>query len=203
MVKNKLIIFDLDGVLIDSKIMHFDALNHALVQVDKKYFIDYNDHLKNYDGLSTFKKLEILTKLKSLPKEAYDEIYKLKQNYTNRWIDNLKEDRRLIDLFQSLKNDNTIAVASNSIRNTVKNSLLNLGLMKYVDFYASNQDVSLPKPHPEIYWKCMTVLNFIPSNTLIVEDSPIGREGARNSGATLIEIDTPSELTLDLFKNYD
>ena len=59
-----LIIFDLDGVLIDSKEVHFNALNNALSEVGKEYIISKEDHLKIYDGLPTRKKLSLLAELK-------------------------------------------------------------------------------------------------------------------------------------------
>ena len=62
------IIFDLDGVLINSKDIHFEALNRALSENSVNYQISYEDHLKNFDGLPTLTKLEILNKKKVLPK---------------------------------------------------------------------------------------------------------------------------------------
>ena len=59
---NKLIIFDLDGVLIDSKKIHFLALNKSLANVDKKYIITKKEQKKFYEGLPTSEKLKILTK---------------------------------------------------------------------------------------------------------------------------------------------
>ena len=61
-----LVIFDLDGVLYDSKKFHFEALNLALIDIDKKYEISYEDHLRIYDGLPTNRKLEILKEEKSI-----------------------------------------------------------------------------------------------------------------------------------------
>jgi beta-phosphoglucomutase-like phosphatase (HAD superfamily) len=55
MAETKLAIFDLDGVLIDSKEIHFLALNEALKSVDSKYVISESDHATKYDGLSTSK----------------------------------------------------------------------------------------------------------------------------------------------------
>ena len=55
----KLVIFDLDGVLYESKEFHFDALNQALSEVDSSLEISKEEHLKSYDGLSTNKKLDI------------------------------------------------------------------------------------------------------------------------------------------------
>ena len=57
----KLIIFDLDGVLVDARELHYNALNKALEAIDKKYVIDREEHLSTYDGLSTKKKLNLLT----------------------------------------------------------------------------------------------------------------------------------------------
>ena len=64
---NRLVIFDLDGVLIDSRKIHFDALNDALASVDPKYVISTQEHHSRYDGLSTNKKLSMLTDEKGLP----------------------------------------------------------------------------------------------------------------------------------------
>ncbi len=70
-----------------------------------------------------------------------------------------------------------IAVASNSIRKTVKAVLVSLGLIDYVDVFISNEDVTRNKPYPEMYWKCMTILGAIPATTVILEDSPVGKKG--------------------------
>ena len=49
----KLIIFDLDGVLIEAKNIHYETLNDALSSVDDKYVISWNDHLSKFYGLKT------------------------------------------------------------------------------------------------------------------------------------------------------
>ena len=56
----KLIIFDLDGVLVDARELHYNALNKALESIDKKFIIPRDEHLSTYDGLSTTKKLNLL-----------------------------------------------------------------------------------------------------------------------------------------------
>ena len=71
----KLVIFDLDGVLYESKEFHFDALNIALEEVDKKFIISKEEHLNIYDGLSTKKKLELLTINKGLDSNLYNQIW--------------------------------------------------------------------------------------------------------------------------------
>ena len=78
----KAIIFDLDGVLVESKDIHFLALNKALKELDSKYVITYDEHLAKYDGLSTKVKLIKLNEEKKLPKNTFLTINKRKQELT-------------------------------------------------------------------------------------------------------------------------
>lgn len=75
----KLILVDLDGVLIKIKDLHYRALNKAL---GEDYAISLKDHHGRYDGLPTKVKLGMLTKDKGLPVEQYEEIWRNKQKYT-------------------------------------------------------------------------------------------------------------------------
>ncbi len=193
---NKLVIFDLDGVLIDSRDMHYDALNRALENVDEKYVISRDEHLSLYDGLPTSKKLSILTENKGLPIDKHQQIWEDKQKATFEIFSRLEHDHELMYYFQQLKSkDYQIAVASNSIRNTVKLVLLKLGILEFVDYYVSNEDVVRNKPFPEMYWKCMTACNALPKDTVIFEDSHIGRQGAIDSKAHLIPIENRDDMT--------
>ena len=90
---NNLIIFDLDGVLIDSKDIHFNALNKALADIDKRYFINKELHLKTFDGLPTLKKLEILSSTLNLPISKHEEIFNRKQEYTHQEFSLLYKDQ--------------------------------------------------------------------------------------------------------------
>ena len=192
---NNLVIFDLDGVLIDSSDMHYDALNLALANVGKEYVINKEEHLSLYDGLPTSKKLTMLTEKKGLHVDKHQQIWEDKQSATLDIFSKLENDYELMHYFKQLKSHGyNIAVASNSIRNTVKLVLLKLGLLEFIDYYVSNEDVNRNKPFPEMYWKCMTACNAIPKNTVIFEDSHIGRQGAIYSGSTLIAIENRYDL---------
>lgn len=199
---NKLVIFDLDGVLIDSREMHYLALNRALEQVDTAYTISKDEHLSLYDGLNTTAKLKLLTANKGLPTSYYDLIWRLKQEFTGIELKKLRPNLALIELFQFIRSRSySIAVASNSIRDTVKTSLLHTGLMEYVDYFVSNEDVKRPKPFPEMYWKCMTMLKALPSCTIIIEDSHLGRLAAKNSGANLLAVENVNDVLTNHTKN--
>ncbi|MFL2966465.1 MAG: HAD-IA family hydrolase [Candidatus Thalassarchaeaceae archaeon] len=190
-----LVIFDLDGVLIDSREMHYHALNAALEKIDEKFMIGWEEHLSTYDGLPTTKKLRMLSDNKGLPQDSHNSVWEEKQRATIEMFSNLKPDSELINFFSRIKKEgHSIAIASNSIRNTVKIVLLRLGLLEYIDFYASNEDVKLRKPHPEMYWKCMVACEAIPRKTVIVEDSHVGRKGALDSGANLVAVEDRGDL---------
>lgn len=198
----KLIIFDLDGVLIDSRDLHYEALNRALASIDKNLIISRDEHLSTYDGLNTTKKLQMLTERKGLLPEYYDTVWKMKQQFTIDEFRNFKYNQTLIEIFRYLKVEGySLAVASNSIRETVKLALLKIGVLEYVDFFVSNQDVKRPKPFPEMYWACMNALGCTAKQTLIIEDSHIGRQGALDSGGHLLPVADCLDVSLNKIKS--
>lgn len=204
---NNLIIFDLDGVLIDSRDMHYEALNYALKNISSNYVINREEHLSLYDGLPTSRKLAMLTERKGLPVDKHQQIWEDKQKVTLKIFSELEHDYELMHYFQQLKQRGyQVAVASNSIRNTVKLVLLKLGILEFIDYYVSNEDVIRNKPFPEMYWKCMIACKALPKDTIIFEDSHIGRQGALDSGATLIAIENRDDLNQDkmnvVFKTF-
>jgi len=138
----------------------------------------------------------LLSQSKGLDTKYHDQIWKDKQTATFDVIKQINPDKKLISILQELKNRGyNIAVASNSIRETVKLCLIYLGIIEYIDYFVSNEDVKRTKPFPEMYWKCMTVLNCLPKNTIIIEDSHIGRQGALDSGAHLLAVENVEDLT--------
>ena len=194
---NKLVIFDLDGVLIESRELHYTSLNDALRRISSNYEITREEHLSTYDGLNTTRKLELLNKHKGLDRKFFDQIWNDKQQATFNLIRQMHKNEHLRRMFIMLVDRKIkIAVASNSIRETVKLALLSIGVMEYVDYFVSNEDVSRSKPFPEMYWKCMTALNALPKNTVIIEDSHIGRQAAIDSGAHLIPVKDTEDLTM-------
>jgi HAD superfamily hydrolase (TIGR01509 family) len=199
----KLIIFDLDGVLVEAKQIHFNALNMALNDIDPKFKISWQDHLKTFDGLKTYDKLKVLSN-KGLPddKTLHDKIFDKKQEYTLESLSKLNKNTKLINIFNQLKsNSYTIACCSNSVNNTVELTLNNLGLDNFFDLKLSNENVKNAKPHPEIYWKAMTVFGAYPSETLILEDSPIGLKAAYNSGAKVLRVKNPDDFDFEMIEN--
>ena len=198
-MKIKLVIFDLDGVLVEAKNIHFEALNEAL---GKEFAISWNEHLATYDGLKTFQKLDMLTEKKGLPANSHQEIWQKKQAITLNKLHSLKSNKTLQSVMQALSEDGyKLAVCSNSIRKTVLTVLAKLGIIEYMDLILSNEDVKNSKPHPEMYWKAISMMSMLPEETLIVEDSPYGLLAASRSKSYILRVKKPSEVTYsNIFK---
>jgi HAD superfamily hydrolase (TIGR01509 family) len=194
----KLIIFDLDGVLVEGKKIHYNTLNQSLKEIDEKYVITEAEHLSIYDGLKTTQKLELLTQNKGLHPELYDDVWYRKQYLTIEAISQLQPDLQKIELFKELRDRGyKLACASNSIRRSVLVMLAKIGIIEYMDLIISNEDVKNSKPHPEMYWKTMSMMECLPEETLIIEDSPYGLLAASRSRANVLRVDNPSDLTLE------
>ena len=133
MSKIKLIIFDLDGVLVEAKNIHYEALNDALLFVGKEYPISWNEHLSTYDGLKTTQKLDMLSEKKGLPIDSHRDIWEHKQELTLQKLRALEPNAGLIQCMKNLVSEGyKIAVCSNSIRKTV---LTVLSKVRYYGVY--------------------------------------------------------------------
>lgn len=190
MAKIKAVIFDMDGVLIDAKEWHYEALNRALRLFG--FEISKYDHLVTFDGLPTSKKLEILSLQRGLPRGLHKFINQMKQIYTMEYV-YLKCKPKFVHEYalSKLKSEGYgLAVASNSIRHSVDVMMEKADLKKYLDFFLSNEDVKKPKPDPEIYLTAIKKFNLKPDECLIVEDNFNGIKAAEASGAGVLKVNT-------------
>ncbi len=190
MAKIKAVIFDMDGVLIDAKEWHYEALNRALRLFG--FEISKYDHLVTFDGLPTSKKLEILSLQRGLPRGLHKFINQMKQIYTMEYV-YLKCKPKFVHEYalSKLKSEGYgLAVASNSIRHSVDVMMEKADLKKYLDFFLSNEDVKKPKPDPEIYLTSIKKFNLKPDECLIVEDNFNGIKAAEASGAGVLKVNT-------------
>ena len=195
MTEIKAIIFDMDGVLIEAKDWHFEALNRALGLFGME--ISRYDHLVTYDGLPTKKKLEMLSMERGLPKGLHTFINNMKQLYTMEIVHaKCKPVFYHRYAISRLKNEGyKIVVCSNSIRNTIEVMLDKAKLLDFLDFFLSNQDVTQSKPHPEMYINAIERLGLSPKECLVLEDNENGIKAALGSGAHLLKIDSVHDVT--------
>ncbi len=194
----KLIAFDLDGVLIDTKHIHYETLNASITMIaGSQFIITESEHLTIYDGLKTSDKLKLLTKNKNLPERFHDQIWKLKQTLTIDAVSKIEPNLELIITLESLSASGyKLACCSNSIKETVNSIAEMLGIKKYFDCIYSNSHVTKCKPYPYIYWYAMITCDVLPEETLIIEDSPIGLLAASRSGAKILRVNNSKDVTI-------
>ena len=184
----KAVLFDLDGVLVDACDWHYEALNKALRSVTG-YEISREDHESTYNGLPTRVKLSKLADKGLILETQIDKVCNLKQYNTQEILYKKCEfDRSKVDLMKHLKGEGyMLGCVTNSIEKTA-----------YMDCIVSNQDVKNPKPHPEGYIKAMVMLNSLPENTTIVEDSPKGIQAANATGARVIVVENATQVMKEM-----
>ncbi len=200
-MKIKAIIFDMDGVLIDARDWHYESLNKALALFGEE--ITRYDHLVTFDGLPTKKKLEMLSLEGGLPRKIHGFINDLKQQYT---LDIIHEKCKPVfqhqyALSRLKKEGYRLAVCSNSIRKTIESMMEKAGLIEYIDFFLSNQDVEKSKPDPEMYLTAISKLKLNADECLVVEDNENGIKAALASGAHLLKVEHPGDVHYYNIKN--
>lgn len=192
----KLIIFDLDGVLVNSCNIHYIALNQAIKEITQSedYIISEKDHVNIYNGLNTKTKLKMIFGENIITQSIYDR----KQELTKEMFNEIVIDTEKQVLLSTFKNKGyKLHCASNCIKDTLLLILENLGIKDYFDYIISNQDVLNSKPSSEMYYKCMIKENVSCKETLIFEDSITGIKSGYNSGANTCFIKSSEYLTID------
>ena len=195
------IIFDMDGVLIEAKNWHYDALNKALKLFG--FEISQFDHLTTYDGLPTRRKLEMLSIERGLPVKLHAFINEMKQAYTMEIVHTQCKPRFVHEyaLSKLKAMDYKLGLASNSVKTTIEVMMQKAKLTQYLDVQLSAEDVTNGKPDPEIYIKAMEHLGIKPSECLILEDNENGILAARASGAHVLVVKEVDDANIENILN--
>jgi HAD superfamily hydrolase (TIGR01509 family) len=191
----KAVIFDMDGVLIEAREWHYEALNRALRLFGQE--ISRYDHLTTFDGLPTRRKLEMLSAQGHLPPALLGFLNEMKQRYTMEIVHARCKPRfnHEYALSKLRAQGYRLAVCSNSVRDTVETMMRKAALDHYLDFMMSSQDVGKPKPDPEMYDSAIARLGLAPTECLIVEDNDNGIRAARASGGYVMEVGGVDDVT--------
>ena len=196
------VIFDMDGVLIEAREWHYEALNEALGIFGAS--IARAEHLARFDGLPTKVKLRMLTEDKRISEALIPLIESVKQERTLRAAARLCFPRieHLIMISDLKRRGLKLGVATNSIRLTATQMLNFAGIFDSLDSLVTNEDVKQAKPDPEIYILTCKRLGVDPSRVLVVEDNQYGVDAAKAAGCDVLQISDPEDLNLQLLEPY-
>lgn len=183
------VIFDLDGVLVDSEPIHFAALNAVLC---REGILLTEEENSEFLGLPPEEVWTRLIRRFSLRGLVQDYLKRYEEEVARALQDPLKSPPFLPTLLQSLQEMRiSLAIASSSRREWIESILNSLDLQRYFPVVVSSDDVRRGKPHPEVYLTVARKLGMKPSECLAVEDAPNGVLSAKRAGMDVAVLRTP------------
>ena len=180
MIKN--IIFDFDGVLVDSEILVAKAFSKYMQELGIK---TNEKEFANLAGKKTVEVIDILSEKYSLKdkQKFFDDIMNIASNIYK------KELKTVVGVEGFLKKSKlNFFIGSNSMKNRILDGLKRVGLEKYFNpnHIYSFDLVDNPKPHPDIYLKAVNDNDLIIDETIIIEDSVVGVNAGKNAKIKVI-----------------
>lgn len=179
----KAIITDFDGTLVDTFEANLRAYQEAFHSVGKTLTSE------RYRDCFGFRFDRFMSAMGIFDDAAAEKIREAKKAAYPKYFDCLMPNNSLIELIDTFHQmGGKTAIASTARRENLINAVEHLGLASSFDLIYAAQDVKQGKPSPEIYLNAMSTLGVKPQETLIFEDSPVGFESAKASGARLIPV---------------
>lgn len=213
-MSKKAIIFDLDGVIVDTAKYHYLAWRELAIQLGFDFTEAQNEQLK---GVSRVRSLEILLNLGNVSLEE-EEKTKLLIEKNNQYLEYIAEmDHTEIlpgidDLLHYLKL-NKVPFSLGSASKNARLILETLDLLSLFDAIVDGNDVSTAKPDPEVFLIAAQKLGVDPENCIVIEDAQAGIEAANKANMLSIGIgdekvlqdanyilNDTSELTIDFIQ---
>ena len=173
----KAIITDFDGTLVDTFEANLRAYQEAFYQVGitlmaEKYRECFGYRFDRFMQAMAVTDETVANQINDLKKEAYP-----------------KHFTKLIELLATFHQMGAkTAIASTARKENLMNAVNYLGIAHHFDLIYAGGDVKQGKPSPEIYLKTMETLEVKPEEVLIFEDSPVGFQAAKDSGAKYIPV---------------
>lgn len=192
------VIFDMDGVIVDSEPIHIEAEKQTLLKHGVKIT---TEELRTYTGTTAeFEFNDLITKYKlnTTAKTLFDEkeviMFKLLEQRT-------EPTKGIIDLIKNLRQQGfKLGIATSGHRKLAHYYLNRLGLESFFDTIVCAEDITRSKPDPEIFLKAASRLGVDPAECVVIEDSKLGIEAAAKAGMKRIGYRNPNSGNQDLSK---
>ncbi|SHE36940.1 beta-phosphoglucomutase [Psychroflexus salarius] len=189
------IIFDLDGVIVDTAKFHFLAWKNLANSIDINFTEKENEQLK---GVSRIKSLEKILQWgnKELPQEKFDSLMQQKNTEYLSFVDQMTQDDILPDVKSTLDflKSKEIPIALGSASKNAKRILKQVNLTHYFDAIVDGTVVTKAKPDPQVFLTAAKQLDCEPQNCVVFEDSVAGVQAANTAEMLSIGIGKTSVL---------
>lgn len=184
-MKNNLAIFDLDGTLFNTDNVNYLSYKQALEE--QGFSLDYEYYCKKCNGnhYTTF-----LPKITNRESFIIEKIHDRKKELYSTFLDSVKVNVHLFNIIEALKSTFNLAVVTTASRKNCEEILEYFDKRRLFDLVLTHEDVKNFKPDPEGFLIAMNKMNVLAENTIIFEDSDLGIEAARRSGATVFKADS-------------
>lgn len=192
MKKIKAVIFDMDGLMIDSEPLHVQAFNSVLEKYDKH--LTEEENKRRYIGLSDEDQSQDIILRFGLPISTEELVLRKQAVFMKILKNQLIPQQGLMKLLKKL--DQTgykTAIASSSPKDVIRAVIEGLKIADFIDDYVSAEEVENGKPAPDIYLSAAKRLKVQPSECLVLEDAPRGVQAAKAAGMICFAI--PSGFT--------
>lgn len=199
--KMKAVIFDMDGVIIDSEPLHFESSRMTMGEYGVKLCFE---DMKEYVGVSSRETFAVLkrkfgiedTLEALLKKQAIHEMEVFEE-------ERLEPMRGLVSLLEYLEVRNMkTALASSSRRELIETVLKGLGMVKHFGAVVSGEDVERGKPEPDIFLKAASMLGCKSKNCIVIEDSAQGIQAGLAANMFVYGVHNPNSGYQDLSKAH-
>jgi len=192
----KAVIFDMDGVLVESENAHIEAEKQTLLKYGVKISAE---ELHTYTGTTArFMFTELIKKNKL--NTTFEKIFNEKEEILFRLLkEEMRPTKGIIELLRKLKQERVkLAIASSSHRRLIEFVLEQLNIALFFASVISSEDVANSKPDPEIFLKSASKLGVNPADCVVIEDSKLGLEAARRARMKCVGYRNPSSGNQDL-----
>ena len=192
-IKNniKAILFDFDGVIVDSEPLHFEAHKKVLktfgINLTLEDYMEFGI-AKGDDNL--YEKVPQKYEMK-IDKEAMSKIKRLV--YREIFNEKAKLIPGILETLKKFSKEYNLVIVSSGVGDTVRYGLKKLGVSEYFKFVITGDDAKEVKPAPDVYFKAIKLLGYNKENCIAIEDSETGIEAAKNAGIKCIAI--PNDFT--------
>lgn len=179
------VIFDMDGVLVDSEPMHAQAFVDAMAEFNVSITTEYNYRFVGSTELDMCKSIIDEMNLFISPEDIIAANTRAKRNLVQKegYVPIPYTKELIKDLY---KNGVKLAIASSSSNRDIASVTKGLGISKYFDHLISGTSVPNSKPAPDVFLKALKELGANSNEVLVIEDSMNGALAAKAAGLTCV-----------------